>query len=282
MTLILDGTACAHKREVVLRDAIAKLETKPKLVIVMVGDDPRSAVYISRKVACAERIGTESEVHRVPVTVSQQELESLVCEQSNRSDVHGIIIQTPLPAGIHAGAIFDAIDPNKDVDGLGMASTRKLNALARHEFTTLKGHVPATARGVITLLKENAIPLAGAKVAVIGRSFVVGLPLALAFLAEDATVTVCHSKTKDLAESLSSADIIVAAMGVQKCISKEHVRAGQVIVDVGISLYNGKLAGDVDFDAVFETVAAISPVPKGVGPMTVVSLFENLLDAAVS
>ena len=260
MAKILDGKKLNLLIAEKLREEIAGLETRPKLVIIQVGDRPESNTYIRHKLAFAERIGAICEHVRLPERVSEERLLSEVAVHNADLDVHGIIVQFPLPRHISEDVVTETIVPEKAVDG--------------SVFFT-----PATARGVLTLLEHYKVPMAGKKAVVVGRSRLVGEPTALTLLDRDATVTICHSKTKNLAAETSAADILIAAAGKPGLITAKHVSKGQTVVDVGINFVDGKMTGDVDFAKVSKIVKFISPVPGGVGPMTVASLFENLLDA---
>ncbi len=282
MSKILSGTAIRDKRATALRERISRFSAQPKLAIIQVGDNPESAIYIRQKIAFGESIGCAVEHIHFPTSAGEAEIVVKIGMLNADPAVHGIIVQIPMPENIPAPFVIDAIDPRKDVDGLSAASVR---ALAHN----LPGFVPATTRGILTLLDEYGISVAGKKVVVVGRSALVGKPTALALLNRDATVTVCHSKTERLSQETKSAVVIVVAAGKPGLITAEHVSEGQTVIDVGINLATGekleeevpkrRLVGDVDFDAVEGIVAAITPVPGGVGPMTVLSLFENLADA---
>lgn len=280
--ILLDGTATSKKLASVLKDRVARLSHTPRLVIIRVGNDPRSTVYINRKVSFGKTTGADVEVVELPETISTTELSATVEEISNRSDVDGVIVQSPIPDSAAFMDIVDLIDPVKDVDGLSSKNLRRaLERARRGRGGELTFRSPATARGVETLLNEYGIPLAGARVLVVGRSLIAGLSAALATLAHDATVTVAHSASKNLSELCDVADIIVLAVGVPKFFDAKLARPHHVVIDVGISAQEGgTIAGDADFAEVSSIVRAISPVPGGAGPMTVVSLFQNLVDAA--
>ena|SRR3989338_1459939 len=291
MTKILDGKVVNEKIAEQLRTEIAKRGTRPKLVIIQVGDVPESNAYIGRKKAFGQKIGAEVKLKRFPETISQKELVGQIIVYNRDPQYHGIIVQMPIPKSLDKDQIIDSISPQKDVDGLTSINLKLLWENRK------EGHIPATTKGILTLLDYYKIPIAGKHVVVVGRSFLVGKPTALAFLNRDATVTITHSKSKNLPSITKTADILVVATGKAKLISRNHVSSGQVVVDVGINVINDKpsfakatdgkpetepigrkLVGDVDFDTVKNIVAAISPVPGGVGPMTVASLFENLLE----
>ena len=285
-TLILDGKVAASVKERMLRERIAGLSVPPSLAIVCVGGDERSLAYIRRKKKMAERIGVSVLVHEQSASATPREVKSLISQLNADPKITGIIVQLPLPKHLEPLDILSAVDPRKDADGL---APKNFVAL----ISGKPNIIPATTRGVISLLKHYKIEIAGKRVAVLGRSMLVGKPTALALLAEDATVTICHSKTADLANIIRESDIVVSAIGKPRFLKADLFHAGQVVVDVGISASpadfleedggsSKKLVGDVDFEEVSKIVAAISPVPGGVGPMTVISLFENLADLAES
>jgi len=270
---------------------------QPKLAILQVGDLAESTSYIAQKKLFAEKIGAAVLHKTYPDKVSDDELIAEIKKLNKDQKIHGIIVQLPIPANLDKQNIIDAIDPIKDVDGLTSTNVKRL--ASNNDETVM----PATVMGVLSLLKHYEIPLDGKKVTVVGRSMLVGKPLALALLNENATVTVCHRHTQNLKEQIRSADILVVAAGSPRLITKDFVRAGQVIVDVGINFVDKveksalaektsslvhkpeneipkkHMIGDVDFENVKNIVAAISPVPGGIGPMTVASLFQNLIQA---
>ncbi len=245
----------------------------PGLATVLVGDDPGSAIYVRRKrQACAE-VGISS-IHTEPETsVTEAELLGVIEELNGRDDVDGILVQLPLPGHIDQDAIVAAIDPAKDVDGLTPTS---VGLLARGT----PGLVPCTPQGVMELLDAAGVELAGAEAVIVGRSNLVGRPLASLLIAADATVTVCHSRTRDLAAACRRADVLIAATGRAGLIGAEKVKPGATVVDVGVNRTEDGLVGDVDFDAVREVAGAITPVPGGVGPMTIAMLLANTVKAA--
>jgi len=263
-------------RDTILPGLIARFEAlpyKPVLAIIQAGDRPDSTAFIAAKKNFAAKLGVEVKHMAVSADISQKELMAIVHECNADNSIHGIIVQLPLPIAIDTDAIIDAIDARKDVDGL--TATQVKRWLSGREDAVMS----ATARGIRTLLKQNSIELFGKKVTVVGRSLLVGKPIIAMCLNENATVTVCHSKTADLASETKRADILIVAAGKPGLITPSHVSPGQIVVDVGISRgADNTLVGDVDFEAVKDSVAAISPVPGGVGPMTVCSLFENLAD----
>jgi methylenetetrahydrofolate dehydrogenase (NADP+)/methenyltetrahydrofolate cyclohydrolase len=276
MKILLDGKKARDVRASRLATTIATYKTKPTLTIFQVGDRAESSAYIRQKVLFAEKIGAQTHHVCLPLSTTTEELISHIAEHNLRADVHGIIVQLPLPPEIESKKVLESILPEKDVDGLSSGNTKAL-------WNGQAGHVPATARGVLSLLSFYDIPIAGTHAVVVGRSNLVGKPTALALLNAGATVTVCHRGTKDIAAHTANADIVVLATGNPKLFGPKYFSPEAVVVDVGISVVEEggvkHLVGDVDFDAVEAHVAAISPVPGGVGPMTVLSLFENLLDA---
>ena len=273
---ILDGKKTAQGIEAKLLKKISSYVRAPQLAIILVGERLDSLTYVRQKTKTAERLGISIRLFHFENNISEkrlmQEVEVLNAEQ----DVDGIIVQLPLPSHINPRTIINRIDPTKDVDGLTTLNQGKL-------LTGEPAFSPATARGVISLLKENGISLLGKRVTVVGRSLLVGRPVALLAEREGATVIQCHSKTKKIEELTQIADVLIVATGKPKLISLKHIRKGQVVVDVGISVVERKggrtLVGDVDFEKVSKVVKAISPVPGGVGPMTVISLFENVTQA---
>ncbi|OXS52404.1 bifunctional methylenetetrahydrofolate dehydrogenase/methenyltetrahydrofolate cyclohydrolase [Cohnella sp. CIP 111063] len=246
----------------------------PGLVVILVGEDPASQVYVRNKAKACEQLGYYSEVVRLPAETSQQELLGLIDGYNRDSKVNGILVQLPLPKHIEEKAIIDAIAVEKDVDGFHPESVGNLMI---GDDTLL----PCTPAGVIELLKRTGNNPSGKHAVVIGRSNIVGKPVAMLLLREHATVTICHSRTPNLPEIARQADILVAAVGVPKLVKKDWVKPGAVVIDVGVNrLPDGKLCGDVDFDDVLDTAGWITPVPGGVGPMTITMLMANTLKAA--
>ena len=273
---ILDGkvVASAVKAEVAL--GVKKLGRSPGLATVLVGEDPASQVYVRGKRRDAEEVGMVSVHHHLPATISQQELQTLIQTLNNDPAVDGILVQLPLPGDLDGESAVRAIDPSKDADGLHPFN---LGLLVLDQ----PGPRPCTPSGVIRILDHYGISVAGARAVVVGRSFLVGRPLALMLSSRgtDATVTVAHSRTRNLAEVTRQADIVVAAVGVARMITAAHVRHGATVIDVGINrLDDDRLVGDVDFDGVEKVADAITPVPGGVGPMTRAMLLVNTLAAA--
>lgn len=282
MKILLDGKVARDSIAGELKNSISALKNKPKLAIIQVGDKEESNKYIKQKRLFAEKIGAQVEHIKFPEDITEEKVCAEIQKLNADFLVHGIIVQLPLPAGLDKNIIIQSIDPVKDVDGLTSVNTKLL-------WSNEKGHMPATARGIITLLDYYKIPIKGRKVVVVGRSDLVGKPVAIAFLNRDATVTICHKETSDIMSETKRADILVIAAGDPEFITKDFVREGQVVVDVGINVTKSnhlheeipdkKLVGDVKYGEVSDIVDAISPVPGGVGPMTVLSLFQNLLDA---
>lgn len=273
--MILDGKKTAEKIKAKLIKRVpdfTKQNIMPKLVIYWAGDDPVSRVYIAQKQKMAAAIGAECEVRKYEVGIEQDKILGDIHLDNKNDAIHGVIVQLPLPTHLSKNQLIQAIDPTKDVDGLQAVNQWKL-------ITGQPGLVPATAKGIMTLLADYGIDLASQKVVVVGRSNLVGLPTALSALNRNATVTICHSQTKDLPTECRQADILITAIGQPGLITAEYVKAGAVVVDVGITRTTDGISGDVDYDTVKDKAAAITPVPGGVGPMTVVSLWENLLEA---
>lgn len=272
---VLDGKIVRDKIAEGLAKKVAGFDKKPKLAIVQVGHLPESDIYIGQKKIWAEKMGIEVLHEIVDEKTSEENFIKKIKELNSDKSVHGIIVQLPIPQKFDQYKIIESIDPVKDVDGLTSENVKKLLN------NVLGGHVPATAKGIITLLDYYKIPISGKKAVIVGRSNLVGKPSVLCFLNRDATVSVCHKKTKKLSEEIKNADIIVVAVGSAKLIKKNFVKKGQIIIDVGINSVKGthKAVGDVDFENVKKIVKAVSPVPGGVGPMTVVTLFQNLVDA---
>ncbi len=269
---ILDGKALAEKvRAEVTADcgALAARGVIPGLATVLVGDDPASAVYVKSKRKSASDVGIKSIDHTKPATMTQAELLALVADLNADDAVDGILVQLPLPSHIDATAILDSIDPAKDVDGFHADNLGRL-AQGRPRF------VAATPKGCMRLIAESDIQVAGKQAAVVGRSNIVGKPMAMLLANANATVTICHSKTRDLAAEVRRADIVVAALGRLHAIEGSWIKDGAVVIDVGINRKpDGKLGGDVEFDKAKERASAITPVPGGVGPMTIASLLAN-------
>jgi methylenetetrahydrofolate dehydrogenase (NADP+)/methenyltetrahydrofolate cyclohydrolase len=274
---ILDGKAVAAEVRAEVASAVAELKERGipvRLDVVLVGEDPASVTYVSSKEGDSAEVGIDSRVHRFPDDVPQEELAALVGRLNADPAVSGFFIQLPLPGGLDPVPLISRIDPTKDVDGLSPMSAGRL-------AVGLPCLLPCTPHGIVKLLRRNGIELAGAEAVVVGRSNLVGKPLAQLLLREDATVTVCHSQTRDLPAVTRRADVLVVATGRREMVGEEHVKEGAVVVDVGIHRREeGGLVGDVRFEEVEPKVAWISPVPGGIGPMTRAMLLHNALQAA--
>ncbi len=274
---ILDGKALAASIRADLKQKVAALVqrgVRPGLAVILAGDDAASRVYVRNKVLASEQTGVRSELCEFPASVAESELLDRVAALNADAAVHGILVQLPLPKQVDAPRILQAVSPAKDVDGFHAAN---LGALLAGNPAV----VPCTPAGVMRLLEHAGVPLAGRQAVVIGRSSIVGKPLALLLLQRDATVTICHSKTKNIESITRQADILVAAVGKAKLVGRAMVKPGACVIDVGVNrLADGSLAGDVDFDAVKGVAGWITPVPGGVGPMTIAMLLENCVRAA--
>ena len=273
---LIDGRAVAKafKEEIAQRtQAMIARGVTPHLAVVLVGEDPASQVYVRNKENGCIRAGIRSTVIRLNENCTQQALEETVRQLNEDESVHGILVQLPLPRHLDEASVLRLIDPDKDVDGFhAMNSGRLMNGQP--------GFVPCTPLGVIKLLEAYGIDPAGKRAVVIGRSNIVGKPMAMLLLAANATVTICHSRTQNLADITRQADILVAAVGRANFVTADMVKPGAAVIDVGINRVDGKLVGDVDFDAVAEVAGYITPVPGGVGQMTIAMLLANTLDAA--
>jgi len=274
MSLLLDGRATARALAPGLRERVAKLARPPGLAVLLVGEDPASQVYVRHKQRRAERLGFTGGTHRLAADTSQAAVEALVDQLNADDTVDGILVQLPLPAHIDSGAVLARIRPDKDVDGFHVVNT---GHLAQGKPTL----VPCTPLGVMRMLARFDISVSGMDAVVLGRSNIVGRPMAMLLEQANATVTVCHSRTRNVNAHLKRADLVVAAVGRPKMLGVDHIREGAVVVDVGINrLDDGSLCGDVDFDAVKDSCRAITPVPGGVGPMTIAMLMENTVTAS--
>lgn len=274
MAKLIDGKLISTQIKDELRDKVANENLKACLAVIQVGDDPASSVYVGNKKKGCAYIGIESQSFELPYETTQEELLELIDKLNKDDAVNGILVQLPLPKSIDEKKVINSISPAKDVDGFHPESVGNL-------CIGQDGFVSCTPAGIIELLKRSDITIEGKECVVIGRSNIVGKPMALLLLRENGTVTVCHSKTKDLKEICKRADILIAAVGKPKMINSEYIKEGAVVIDVGIHrMENNKLCGDVDFDDVLPHVSAITPVPGGVGPMTIAMLMANCVKSA--
>ncbi|MDA8611441.1 bifunctional methylenetetrahydrofolate dehydrogenase/methenyltetrahydrofolate cyclohydrolase [Candidatus Pacebacteria bacterium] len=261
----LDGNELSSKKKEALKEKIEKLPIKPQLAIVRIGEDSASDIYVEKKVSFGREAGVEVGVLHLPSDTTTEKVQEEITALNDDRTIQGIIVQLPVPESIDRETVIN-------VDGLTAINMWRL-------MDDASGIVPATAKGIESLLDEHSIDLSGSHVVIVGDSLLVGKSVGIQFLNKDATVTICHDKTKNLSEFTKQADILIVAVGKPNLISNLHTKQGQIIVDVGINRKeDGSVVGDVDFDSVKDIVGAITPVPGGVGPMTVVSLFENLVD----
>ncbi|WP_288252312.1 bifunctional methylenetetrahydrofolate dehydrogenase/methenyltetrahydrofolate cyclohydrolase FolD [uncultured Hydrogenophaga sp.] len=274
---LIDGNALSRQLRADVATRVQTLKARgvtPGLAVILVGDNPASQVYVRNKVKACEDTGMHSVLETWPATMGEAELLARVEAMNNDPTIHGILVQLPLPAHIDAQKVIEAISPTKDVDGFHVASAGAL-------MTGLPGFWPCTPHGCMKMLEHIGYDLRGKHAAVIGRSNIVGKPMALMLLQANATVTVCHSGTRDLGAITRQADVVVAAVGKRNVLTADMVKPGAVVIDVGMNRNDaGKLCGDVDFDGVKEVAGWITPVPGGVGPMTITMLMVNTLDSA--
>jgi methylenetetrahydrofolate dehydrogenase (NADP+)/methenyltetrahydrofolate cyclohydrolase len=271
--MIIDGKQIAKKLRSSIAKQVAKLDRKPGLAVILVGDDPASAVYVRNKDNACKEVGFYSEKINKPADITQAALLSEV-ERLNKDDkIDGILVQLPLPSHLDANQVIEAINPNKDVDGFHSENVGKL--MQNKPYLR-----PCTPKGVMTMLATIGVDLVSKNCVVVGASNIVGRPMAMELLNARATVTICNSKTQDLSSKVKQADVVVVAIGRPKMIKGDWIKDGAIVIDVGISrLDDGSLSGDVDFDSVQDKAAWITPVPGGVGPMTIATLLENTLTA---
>lgn len=274
---IIDGKVIAAELCEEMKGEVEKVRASgliPGLAVVIVGEDPASKVYVGQKEKACANLGIYSEKHTLPADVSEEELVGLIRGLNEDPKIHGILVQLPLPGHIDEGRVLETIDPRKDVDGFHPVNVGKLVV---GEETLL----PCTPHGIIVLLERAGVDLKGKETVVVGRSNIVGKPVSLLLLSKHATVTICHSKTEDLAAHTGRADVLVVAVGKPETIKADMVKEGVVVIDVGVNrLEDGRLVGDVDFEGVKEKASAITPVPGGVGPMTITMLMRNTIEAA--
>lgn len=274
---IIDGKKVSAEVKEQVRKQVEELKAAhgitPGLAVVIVGDDPASRVYVNNKKKACEVVGFKSEEYALPAETTQEELLALVEKLNNKADINGILVQLPLPKHLDDKAVIEAINPQKDVDAFHAVNVGKI-MLGEYDF------LPCTPAGVMEMLHSYDIPVSGKNCVVIGRSNIVGKPMAMLLLHENGTVTICHSRTQNLAEVCAHADILVAAVGKPKFVTADMVKEGAVVIDVGMDRdENGKLCGDVDFENVKDKCSYITPVPGGVGPMTIATLMKNTLKA---
>ena len=273
---IIDGKSIAKELRESLAPRVAALKEQgitPGLTVIVVGDDPASAIYVRNKERACVKLGMNSQVLRFPAETTQEEILNTVCLLNQDDSVHGILVQLPLPRHIDEQAVLRAIDPDKDVDGFhAMNAGRLMNGEP--------GFVACTPKGVMRLLEVSGVELDGKNAVVVGRSNIVGKPMALLLLQKNCTVTIAHSHTKDLAAITRSADILVVAVGRAGFITGDMIKPGAAVMDVGINRVDGKVMGDVDFESAKEVASCITPVPGGVGAMTIAMLMENTVEAA--
>jgi methylenetetrahydrofolate dehydrogenase (NADP+)/methenyltetrahydrofolate cyclohydrolase len=274
---LIDGKAVSASLREAMKAEVEELAEQgitPGLAVVLVGDDPASQVYVRNKEKGCEELGIYSEKYELPAATTQRELLDLVETLNKKPDIDGILVQLPLPDHLDSNAVIEAISPDKDVDAFHASNVGRI-MLGDYRF------LPCTPAGIMELIHSTGIEVEGKECVIVGRSNIVGKPMAMLLLHENGTVTVCHSRTKNLAEVTRRADILVAAVGKPNFITAEMVKEGAVVIDVGMNRDgNGKLCGDVDFEAVGEVAGAITPVPGGVGPMTITMLLKNTITAA--
>lgn len=277
-TILLDGKAVSKQIKDELKEKVAILKDRgvePTLAVVLVGDDAASHVYVKFKKRACEYVGVRSLSFELPSATTEEELLAVVEDLNNREDVHGILVQLPLPDHISEDKVIMAIDPRKDVDGFHPVSVGNLSI-------GNPGFISCTPYGIIELLKRYDVNMEGKNCVIVGRSNIVGKPISMLLLRENGTVTICHSRTKDLKGVCKEADILVAAIGRPKMITADYVKEGAIVIDVGINrLEDGSLCGDVDYDGVKDMTSYITPVPGGVGPMTIAMLMSNVVNSVL-
>ncbi|MEW6026118.1 MAG: bifunctional methylenetetrahydrofolate dehydrogenase/methenyltetrahydrofolate cyclohydrolase FolD [Planctomycetota bacterium] len=284
MATIISGTETSKKIQAELKEEVTQLlakGVKPCLATILVGEDEASKVYIGQKVKTCEKLGIISLHNKLPADVQETELLNLIDRLNKDKNIHGILCQLPLPKHINADKVLLAISPDKDVDGFHLMNMGKLLSKKNmREIEEEKMYLPCTPHGIIQLLRRHNVNINGAEAVIVGRSNIVGKPAALLLMAENATVTICHSNTKDIGEVCRRADILVAAIGKPKFVTADMVKNGAVVIDVGVNRLPEGLCGDVDFEAIKDKAKAITPVPGGVGPMTIAMLMVNTVKAA--
>ncbi|MCL9819898.1 bifunctional methylenetetrahydrofolate dehydrogenase/methenyltetrahydrofolate cyclohydrolase FolD [Helicobacter colisuis] len=274
---ILDGKALALEIQQTIKQEVQELSKQqitPGLAVILVGDDPASQSYVNMKAKACSQTGIYSTTHKMPESITEEALLQTISMMNENPNIDGILVQLPLPKHINTTAILEAISPKKDVDGFHPFNMGRV-------FTNLDGFIPATPMGVITLLEHYKIPIEGKNVVIVGASNIVGKPLGALFLNKNATITLCHIYTQNLANHTKNADIICVGVGKPNLITQDMVKEGAIVVDIGITrLENGKIVGDVDYDNAAPKCSYITPVPGGVGPMTIASLLQNTIKAA--
>jgi methylenetetrahydrofolate dehydrogenase (NADP+)/methenyltetrahydrofolate cyclohydrolase len=270
--MILNGKGLAERRLELLKDEIREQGLSPSLATILVGDDSASALYVKMKHRACEQVGIQSVHVQLPKEATTSDVLDRLKQLNEDPDIHGILIQLPLPLQIDTHLVLAAVAPEKDVDGFHPINIGRLTS-------GLSGPRPCTPKGIMTILSEYGIQTSGAHAVIIGRSVDVGRPMALMLLLADATVTICHSKTQNLTKITREADILICAAGKPAMVTEDMVKGGATVIDVGTNHVNGKLCGDVDFETVSKIAGAITPVPGGVGPMTIASLMENTVEA---
>ena len=275
MASILDGKLIRDQILAELKPRVAALPQAPQLVVILIGDNPASQVYVKNKMAACEMLGIRSQKLAPPVTVTTEELLATIHSLNADPEVHGILVQLPLPPQIDASCVLEAVSPLKDVDGFHPINAGKL-------LSGAPGLRPCTPSGIMELLRRYDIPIEGRKAVIVGRSEIVGKPMAILLLQANATVTICHSRTSNLAEECKRADILVAAIGRAEYLGEAHIQPGAVVIDVGMNRVDGRLTGDVDPAEMARLSSAYTPVPGGVGPLTIAMLMSNTVKAAES
>jgi methylenetetrahydrofolate dehydrogenase (NADP+)/methenyltetrahydrofolate cyclohydrolase len=281
MAQIIDGKTVGQKIREELKEEVAKLKEKgvtPGLAAVLVGDDPASQLYVNMKGKACEEVGIYSEKHHLPKETTQEKLIELIKDLNKNEKIHGILVQLPLPGHLNDKEVLEVIDPEKDVDGFHPTNLGRL--MIAKTVDELPTFLPCTPAGILKLIDTTGIEIQGKKAVVVGRSVIVGKPTAFLLLARHATVTICHSRTKDLKERCRDADILVAAVGVPQLIRGDMIKPGAVVIDVGVNRTEKGLVGDVNFEEAKEVASYITPVPGGVGPMTIAMLLTNTVKSA--
>lgn len=273
MAHIIDGKSISNTLKEELAQEIAAMDSKPGLAVILVGEDPASKVYVNNKIKACKKTGIRSIEHRLPADTTDKAIEDAILKLNNDDNIDGILLQLPLPKHLDSDRLIQLISAAKDVDGLNLLNVGALVA-------GVDGMVPCTPQGSLILIKSVVKDLSGLNAVVIGRSLLFGKPMAQLLLKENCTVTMAHSRTKNIAEICSNADILIAAVGREKMVKADWIKPGACVIDVGINrMENGKLCGDVDYDAALEVAGSITPVPGGVGPMTIACLLANTLKA---